>query len=198
LIRRKLFKENPRSFAWGDITSVSSILQYMLACDIPIVSSLGYCPHFHVQYDEPLIVSSGLISCGTEHADSLQSRLDSFESVSRRTCNVCNDNLVRWYKFINDAFLLAFEISPNRKIILDHVLRVVINENDCITYHLRGVIYHGNNHFTCRVVSPLELVWFHDGLVTGSTMVLDGNLSSQIDLYTCREKSATVAVYLRL
>ncbi|KAJ7026390.1 hypothetical protein C8F04DRAFT_966400 [Mycena alexandri] len=45
-------------------------------------------------------------------------------------------------------------------------------------YNLAGVVYHGRNHFTSRIVKPNGKIWYHDGLLTGSKCVTDGLMSS--------------------
>jgi hypothetical protein len=42
------------------------------------------------------------------------------------------------------------------------------------------------------------MVWFHDGLVTKSSMEYDGLLSAfdEADLTSCRTKSAVAAIYI--
>jgi hypothetical protein len=39
-----------------------------------------------------------------------------------------------------------------------------------------GVVYLGDEHFTCRVVKPNGTLWYHDGILTGSTARYDGLL----------------------
>ncbi|KAF8867601.1 hypothetical protein BD779DRAFT_1464052, partial [Infundibulicybe gibba] len=62
-------------------------------------------------------------------------------------------------------------------------------------YTLRGVIYHGNDHFTARIITREGDIWYHDGMLTGSELIPDGTLASRVDLTTCRSRVAIVAVY---
>ncbi|KAJ7234566.1 hypothetical protein C8J57DRAFT_1089612, partial [Mycena rebaudengoi] len=41
---------------------------------------------------------------------------------------------------------------------------------------LRGVIYHGEGHFTSRIFTPDGEIWFRDGITTRSFTRYDGNL----------------------
>lgn len=66
--------------------------------------------------------------------------------------------------------------------------------------HLRGVIYGGQAHFTCRFFDRVSTAWFHDGISTGSSRRLKGNLREVTDLMTlhrCGEKIAVAAVYAK-
>ncbi|KAJ6532494.1 hypothetical protein B0H19DRAFT_896463, partial [Mycena capillaripes] len=38
---------------------------------------------------------------------------------------------------------------------------------------LRGIIYRGQNHFTCRFIGRDGRVWFHDGIFTRSNCIPD-------------------------
>ncbi|KAF8871882.1 hypothetical protein BD779DRAFT_1451485 [Infundibulicybe gibba] len=65
------------------------------------------------------------------------------------------------------------------------------------SYALRGIVYHGDNHFTARVVTVEGRVWYHDGMVTGRELVPEGILTSRIDLTSCQSRTAIVTVYAR-
>ncbi|KAJ7205355.1 hypothetical protein C8J57DRAFT_1258864 [Mycena rebaudengoi] len=43
-------------------------------------------------------------------------------------------------------------------------------------YAIRGVIYLTKQHFTARLVKPNGAIWYHDGILTGSTCEQDGLL----------------------
>lgn len=45
-------------------------------------------------------------------------------------------------------------------------------------YRLCGFIYYGRNHFTCRVVTRAEEVWFNDGMVDGKTYHFENKLEN--------------------
>ena len=55
-------------------------------------------------------------------------------------------------------------------------------DDSCVCYNLqvRGAIYFDNNHFTERVVSSTGMIWFHDGIFTGHTLIYESqNLNSE-------------------
>ncbi|KAJ7089428.1 hypothetical protein C8R44DRAFT_554682, partial [Mycena epipterygia] len=62
---------------------------------------------------------------------------------------------------------------------------------------LRGIIYGGQNHFTCRIVRPNQDVWFHDGITTGRSCLRDGTVDNfqPGGLYECRGKEVVAVVY---
>ncbi|KAJ7759746.1 hypothetical protein DFH07DRAFT_689420, partial [Mycena maculata] len=65
---------------------------------------------------------------------------------------------------------------------------------------MRGIIYGGQSHFTCRFVSPNGSIWFNDGISTGSECIPDGNIhdtSSVWRLNRCGQKHAVAVIYAR-
>ena len=58
------------------------------------------------------------------------------------------------------------------------------------TLHLKGLVYHGDYHFTCRIIDESGNIWFHDGMTTGKFSIKDGKFGSvsQPNLKKCRNK----------
>ena len=70
-------------------------------------------------------------------------------------------------------------------------------QSEKMHFKLRGVIYHGQNHFTCRYISKSRQVYYHDG-VNGSQCVYDGVIShvlNEDDLYSTRGRRAILFFY---
>jgi hypothetical protein len=63
--------------------------------------------------------------------------------------------------------------------------------------YLRGIVYHGDNHFTSRLISNSGKIWYHDGMVTKETCIEDGTLEETCDddLRRCQDKDFVLAVY---
>ena len=71
---------------------------------------------------------------------------------------------------------------------------------DKITLKLRGVIYHGQNHFTCRYITKSRQVFYHDGL-HGHEYVHDGSMSyitKDDSICHTRDKRAVLFLYSAL
>ncbi|KAF8232739.1 hypothetical protein L208DRAFT_1270708, partial [Tricholoma matsutake] len=43
-------------------------------------------------------------------------------------------------------------------------------------YHLQGLIYYAAEHFTARFIAQLGMVWYHNGLLTGRSLVYEGTV----------------------
>ena len=59
-------------------------------------------------------------------------------------------------------------IETNRYILIDNSF-ILSTNNLNLKYMLKGVIYHGANHFVARIVDSQGWIWYHDGMVTGNT-----------------------------
>ncbi|KAJ7015909.1 hypothetical protein C8F04DRAFT_984446, partial [Mycena alexandri] len=50
-----------------------------------------------------------------------------------------------------------------------------------VTMKLRGIIYAGQAHFTCRYIERDGTMWFHDGITTGRNCLEEVKLQSLPD-----------------
>ncbi|KAJ7662405.1 hypothetical protein B0H17DRAFT_953120, partial [Mycena rosella] len=70
-----------------------------------------------------------------------------------------------------------------------------------IKMRLRGVIYGGQGHFTCRFFDRTGCMWFHDGITTGRQCIQEDDLIHVPDLFslhTCKGKNAVAVVYAKI
>ena len=100
--------------------------------------------------------------------------------------------MVQPISFKSTPSVLVFEIN-SRNIKVSKTLKFE-QDGETVVLDVRGLIYHGDFHFTSRIIGTDGMVWFHDGLVTGNSMVYDGLIDS-LDLSVCRSKGATLALY---
>ncbi|KII82833.1 hypothetical protein PLICRDRAFT_120214, partial [Plicaturopsis crispa FD-325 SS-3] len=71
--------------------------------------------------------------------------------------------------------------------------------NKDVTLRLRGLIYHGEFHFTSRIITRDGKLWFYDGVTTGGTANLEGFIEniSERELRECKGRKIVLAVYAR-
>ena len=63
-------------------------------------------------------------------------------------------------------------------------------------WELTAVIYFGSNHFSCRFVDDDGVVWYHDGIETGSMCTKDANNLDEIeDMGTTRGLQSCLILY---
>ena len=122
-------------------------------------------------------------------------------------------------QFINDSFLNYIShhhLSQHHSLITNpamfpSILVVSLSEiyinidkefiiNSLQVYKLIGIVYHGNYHFTSRLILPNNIVWIHDGMINNGNPIYENNLNElpDVTLWTCNHKQAAVAVYKKV
>jgi hypothetical protein len=90
--------------------------------------------------------------------------------------------------------LLVLEY-PLKNIITSHLLNFH-TPGGSRSLSLKGIVYHGDYHFTSCIISTGR-VWYHDGMTTGSSCVSHGLLSKvgDMQLRQCKGKDLVLAIY---
>ncbi|KAI0026652.1 hypothetical protein K488DRAFT_65500, partial [Vararia minispora EC-137] len=65
-------------------------------------------------------------------------------------------------------------------------------------YKLKGIVYSGQSHFTCRFLNRSGHVFYHDGMTTGRRCVYESNYTNLTDPHHTHNKFAYLAIYSRL
>ena len=192
-MRRRLQIVDPAAFPWGRYTGIQYILDCLLGMSRPVTSSSVRCPNDHPLNRADLLASTGQITILRQCPD-IQAFIDdqSIECASR--CHVCRSHTVRQHIFEDTPAIIAFDLSQHQISLLESIVITTVN-GDRMTYKLRGVMYHLDNHFTSRFISESGCVWYHDGISTGRQMVPDGSFGDT-ELGTCRSGTATCALYV--
>jgi hypothetical protein len=94
--------------------------------------------------------------------------------------------------------VLIFEIN-SRNIKLSKTLKFE-QEGETVILDVRGLIYHGDFHFTSRIIGTDGIVWYHDGMTTGSSCENEGDFDklSSKNLLKCKGKKLILVVYARV
>jgi hypothetical protein len=73
-------------------------------------------------------------------------------------------------------------------------------EGETVVLNVRGLIYYGNFHFTSCIIGTDAIVWYHDGMTTGSNCENDGDFDklSSNNLLNCKESKLILLVYARV
>ena len=93
----------------------------------------------------------------------------------KMTCVSCqNKNLQEALHLQNTPQFLAIATDHEMKIKPQWEHQITLcGEN----YSLKGLIYLGSFHFTCRIIDKTGRVWYHDGIRTGKHCQFEGKLS---------------------
>ena len=93
--------------------------------------------------------------------------------------------------------VLVFEINL-RSITISKSLQFG-QEGETVGLNIRGLIYHGDFHFTSCIIGIDGNVWYHDGITTRSRCENEGDIDkfSSKNLLKCRGKDLVLVVYAR-
>jgi hypothetical protein len=113
------------------------------------------------------------------------------------TCSYCLEKMEIAHRFLLPLPFIVLDFS-SKQLQIDATFRLLINNEECI-YGLQGIVYYGDSHFTARVVSKNGMVWFHDGIATGQSLLYEGTILTFTGSFNlCRGKEAAVVVYAKL
>ncbi|KAK7026925.1 hypothetical protein R3P38DRAFT_2527174 [Favolaschia claudopus] len=114
-------------------------------------------------------------------------------------CGVCGSGLVVVNTTMSAPPLMIFELATADIRISSKVQ--LLSNNQTVSYSLRGAVYSGGKHFTCRVIDSDGSVWYNDGIETGRRSLFEGLMSELPDdfLDTSRARDlvreVAVAIY---
>ena len=94
--------------------------------------------------------------------------------------------------------VLVLEIN-SRNIKISKTLKFV-QDGGSVVLKVRGLIYHGVFHFTSHIIGTDNIVWYHDGMTTGSTCKNEGDFDnfSNREIMNSKGKVLTMVVYARV
>jgi hypothetical protein len=123
--------------------------------------------------------------------------LGSLKHETHQTCP-CFSAMMQPISFKSAPGVLVFEIN-SRNIKVSKTLKFE-QEGETVVMHIRGLVYHGNFHFTSRIIGTNGIVWYHDGMTTRSGCENEGDFDklSPRKLLKCKRKKLILVVYARI
>jgi hypothetical protein len=79
---------------------------------------------------------------------------------SQQVCGNCNAPLETTIHFSETHKIYAVDVT-DRNVTLSRTVKIQGSVR-ATTLHLKGLVYHGGYHFTCRIVDESGNIWFHD------------------------------------
>jgi len=89
--------------------------------------------------------------------------LGSLEHETHERCPQCFSAMMQPISFKTAPSVLVFEINT-RSIKVSETLKYE-QEGEIVVLDVRGLIYHGDFHFTSRIIGTGGIVWYCDGSV---------------------------------
>ena len=127
---------------------------------------------------------------------SISNWMQELKETTNITCESCSEKMEIIHQFLVPLPFIAVDFSQQLQI--DHDFHIYINNEECV-YQLRGIVYYGNSHFTARVVYNNGMIWFHDGIATGQSLLYEGTFQTfGQSLNSCRGKDAILAIYVKV
>jgi PIF1-like helicase len=186
-MRRRLARISA-SFTFGSYASVHCIFEQFLCTQQPVIVADTICPNGHDINRRELPTCNAEIIIFGQPDMSLQGCIDNFTQSLGSKCHICDSNLLQKSRFVQTPPLLAFDLSNNfNSPHLDSELDVI-----GVQYVLRGAIYFANQHFTEHIITGSGMVWYHDGMFTGNSLVY---VSQNCTAVTA--EGAVMAIYAR-
>ena len=103
----------------------------------------------------------------------------------------CDSFLLRTTSFVRSPPVILIDLGSSGRVpTLSSVLLVPCGESGRVYYKLRGIIYYKDQHFTSRFITATGMIWFHDGILTGSSLIYEGQ-----DIDSITTETATMAIY---
>ena len=198
-IRKILHIKDSQTYPYGHVgTSLSQLTLDIFSTDVKISKSQETCPNcnfFRPAVDDNLgcvFVMDHNASKSTSHT------IDTFAYPSAEKCPECLSNMISRVYYTYFPSMLVFDhstytIKPSK------YLKFTGPSNKMIKYHLRGLLYFGNFHFTSRVISPEGDVWYHDGMNMGSECRSQGHrkFMNNQDWQTCHGRKLVTSIYVK-
>ena len=198
-IRHELHSQSPDEFPYGTRgTSVSALVSKVLAPHNSVAFSNPECTN--CEYSE-LSIDDRLEFMLYAKEDAPKSTchwLGSLKHETHERCPQCFSEMMQPISFKTAPSVLVFEINT-RNIKVSKTLKFE-QEGEMVVLDVRGLIYHGDFHFTSRIIGTDGIVWYHDGMTTGSNCENDGCFDkfSSSNLLNCRGKKLILVIYARV
>ena len=195
-IRQDLHNFDPNKFPIGrNSASVAELGIVLLQSANENAISQVYCTECDYPGREYADHLGYIFNIEKSKASSTQKWLDNLEVPCRQRCNKCSYKLTHQIDYKEAPEILVLEY-PHTNIKSSHEIKIKI-QDEYKVLSLRGIIYHGNNHFCSRIISVDGTIWYNDGITTGNNSIEDGHLSttSYEELKTCNGKILVLAIY---
>jgi hypothetical protein len=115
---------------------------------------------------------------------------------SQQTCGNCHAPLGTKIHFSETHKIYAVDVTDGNGT-LGRTVKIQ-GLVQATTLHLKGLVYHGGYHFTCRIIDESGNIWFRDGITTGRMSTREGQIGSisQPNLQECKNKQLCLVIYV--
>ncbi|KAJ6458429.1 hypothetical protein C8R47DRAFT_1080231 [Mycena vitilis] len=207
VVRGYLHQRGPLHFPYGpNTTSVDRIAEHMFT-EKSYGTGRQTCMTCAFRDPASYDILESFMSAGLSRAEErvgpvlISKWLAKYLRTRRTVCRVCSAAgrrcAVRMDTTLSSAPTVIMIMLDSRKLVFDESLTLE-TEAGAKHFKLRGVIYSGGAHFTCRVVQRDGWVWYHDGIETGRNCIREfeyKSLDDLLEMQSCRGRSALTVIY---
>ena len=149
------------------------------------------CPNGHVVDRHRSSTSSCEVIVFAQPGTSLQHCINNFTHSTGSKCPTCDTCLLRTTSFVQSPPVIIFNIGACASVpSLSSVLWITCGETGRVHYNLKGIVYYKGQHFTSCFVTGTSMIWFHDGLLTGTSLIYENQ-----DIDSITTESGVMAFY---
>jgi len=76
--------------------------------------------------------------------------------------------------FITPLSIILLDVQECRDVIIPRNIKLPVQNNTNCTVKLSGMIYQGNNHFTTRIISESNKIFYNDSITTQRRCIYEG------------------------
>jgi hypothetical protein len=197
-VRHFLHQKFPIYFPYGQIgTSISDLANFLFKPNNILASSTIKCVNCNNESNTMDSQISYTIHCPITFTGSTSYYFNEFlQHKLLHRCRCCNGKTNKIIKFFDVPPLLILAINNNTKIDISKKMTLPISTKRT-DYELKGIIYLGDFHFTCLLITSDYNVWFHDGRITGRNCYKKRHLDNfnNSELLTHNGKNAILLLY---
>ena len=157
-------------FTFGSYASIHSIAECLFRTCQPVTMSDLVCPNEHSM-------------------DRNRSPMANCTICISSKCSTCDACLLRKTSFVQTPPVLIFNLGTSLPSLSPDLW--ITCGTACICYTLRGIVYFDNEHFTSHVITSASMIWFHNGLLIGASLVYKSQ-----DIGSISTNGAVIAFYM--
>ncbi|KAJ7705227.1 hypothetical protein B0H16DRAFT_1346322 [Mycena metata] len=186
-VRRSMHTAEPEYFPYGpNTTSIDRIAEVLFPCKYYATGKQSCSECGYVDpCDYGLLESQMSVGLSSQQDCSngvgLQSWMNTYLRKGRGACPVCRASGRHCRLDMNSTLR---DVPPIILLNLDHESFIFneklsfVCEGVMVSLKLRGIIYAGQSHFTCRFIERGGKMWFHDGITTGRRCLPEINITA--------------------
>ncbi|KAL1692700.1 hypothetical protein GGG16DRAFT_50766 [Schizophyllum commune] len=198
-MRTFLHDAAPATFVPGQYTVLHSVLSHLFNVSRSVATTTTQCKKnaSHDLHGVPgqrvRHLTAPVFEIESQHARDVGKWFKGSESPD--ICSICDINAKQITRLEPDTSFLFIEFDPGQGRVLQSSFSLRLPRQQRRSYVLKGIIYHGEDHFTVRLMQGYHHIWYYDGLYDNGRLVYEGLMSDFTSLRTAYGRRAVALFY---